>query len=60
MQVFAVSASTTISELLEAEPAPMEDVDSFAREQLKDPDVLEMIRYLDVSELPAAWGRESS
>ena len=53
VQVFAVTASTTIPELLEAAPTPIEDVDYFAREQLKDPDVLELIRYLDSGELPA-------
>ena len=29
----------------------MEDVNYFAKEQLKDPDILEMIRYLDCGEL---------
>ena len=53
VQVFAVSAATTISEMLMAGPAPIEDVDQFAREQLKDPDVMEIIRYLDSGELPA-------
>ena len=31
----------------------MEDVNYFAREQLKDPDILEMTRCLDCGELPS-------
>lgn len=47
-----VSAVTTMPELLAAKPLPAGDVDYFAREQLKDPEVLAMIRYLDAGELP--------
>ncbi len=52
VQVFAVSSETTMSELLSADPLPVDDVDHFAREQLKDPDVLAMIQYLDSGTLP--------
>ena len=52
VQVCNVTATTTLSELLDAEPHPIGDADYFAREQLEDPEVLMLIRYLDTGELP--------
>ena len=52
IQVCAVSAATVVPELLTAVPVPIEDAGYFAEEQRKDPEVLELMRYLEKDELP--------
>ncbi len=46
MQVCTVLTATTVSELLAAGPLPIDDMDHFAKEQLKDPEVLALTKYL--------------
>ena len=47
-----MSTETTISQLLVANPLLINDVHHFANEQLKDPEALVIIRYLDSGTLP--------
>ena len=56
VQVYSVSTGSTISELLASDPLPIDDVDHFAREQLKDTDVTMMTRNLELPEdATIAW-----
>ena len=45
--MFQVSTDVTMSRLVAADPLPIDDPDHFAKEQLKNPEVLGMTRYLD-------------
>ena len=49
-------AGTTISQLLATDPLPINDIDHFVKKQLKDPEILAIIRYIDACTLPKDGG----